>query len=106
MLMLADVVASCWAGAVLVTVVVGSWPAPGLRELATEGSSPKPGLVRLRSSCIAVAAACLVALSSSSDWACRGEPELHDHTHFLLIEDFLGWIYVWKKMGDMNIETI
>ncbi len=83
--MLADVVVSCWAGTVLVTVVVGCWPAPEVRELATEGSSPKPGLVRLRSSCIAVAAACLVTLSSSSDWACRGEPELHDHTHFLLI---------------------
>jgi hypothetical protein len=104
--MLAAVVVSCWAGAETVAVVVGCWPAPEVRELATEGSSPKPGLVRLRSSCIAVAAACLVALSSSSDWACRGEPELHDHTHFLLIADFLGWIYVWKKMGDMNIETI
>ncbi len=90
----------------VVTVVVGCWPAPEVRELTTEGSSPKPGLVRLRSSCIAVAAACLVTLSSSSDWACRGEPELHDHTHILLIIDCLRWIFVRMGMGDVTIEII
>jgi hypothetical protein len=59
----------------VVAMETGFWAGPELSELATEGSSPKPGLVRLLSICIAAAAACLVTLSSSSDWACRGEPE-------------------------------
>ncbi len=60
----------------VVTGMTGGCVAPEVSELATEGSSPKPGFVRLRSSCIAAAAACLVTLSSSSDGAWRGDPEV------------------------------
>ncbi len=56
-----------------------------MRELATDGSSPKPGLLRLRSACMAVAAACLVADSACMDVARGGDPIifLTIHTCFL-----------------------
>jgi hypothetical protein len=79
---------------VVVTVEVGVWETPEVRELATEGSSPKPGFVRLRSSCMAAAAACLVALSSSSDWAGRGDPEFFDHTLSTGFTVKILWVWV------------
>jgi hypothetical protein len=80
-MLLTVVEGGCWTVTEVVAVMGGGCVVPEVSELATEGSSPKPGFVRLRSSCIAAAAACLVTLSSSSDGAWRGEPEVLDHTH-------------------------
>jgi hypothetical protein len=80
-MLLTVVEGGCWTVADVVAVMAGGCVAPEVSELATEGSSLKPGFVRLLSSCIAAAAACLVTLSSSSDGAWWGDPEVLDHTH-------------------------
>jgi hypothetical protein len=83
----------CWAGAVVVLgsggwlVVVCCWGA--VSELATDGSSPKPGLLRLRSACMAVAAACLVTISACVDGACWGDPGIS----WPYTCDFFAWSY-------------
>jgi hypothetical protein len=46
-----------------------------VRELATDGSSLNPGLVRPLSICIAAAAACLVVTSARADGAGCGDPD-------------------------------
>jgi hypothetical protein len=48
--------------------------------LATEGRVSKPGWDLLRSACMAAAAACLVAASSSADGAWGGDPMDFDRT--------------------------
>jgi hypothetical protein len=47
---------------------------------------------------MAAAAACLVTLSSSSDWAGRGDPEFFDHT--LSTEFKLKGLWVWDAEWD------
>jgi hypothetical protein len=50
------------------------WTFSEMTVEATDGSSEKPGLVLLRSICMAAAAACLVVLSATSLDACLGDP--------------------------------
>ncbi len=53
--------------------------------LATEGRVSNPGWDLLRSACMAAAAACLVAASSSADGTCGGDPMDFDRTVNLMI---------------------